>query len=62
MKLRAQILLAFLLLPVLTWGASVSPIKFEELGERLEKIREKHEQGLINSLEFLKAILARLKT
>jgi type I restriction enzyme R subunit len=31
--------------------------KFEELGERLEKIREKHEQGLINSLEFLKAIL-----
>ena len=31
--------------------------KFEELGERLEKIREKHEQGLLNSLEFLKAIL-----
>ena len=31
--------------------------KFKELGERLEKIREKHEQGLINSLEFLKAIL-----
>ncbi len=31
--------------------------KFKELGERLEKIREKHEQGLINSLDFLKAIL-----
>jgi len=31
--------------------------KFRELGERLEKIREKHEQGLLNSLEFLKAIL-----
>ncbi len=25
--------------------------------KRLEKIREKHEQGLLNSLEFLKAIL-----
>jgi type I restriction enzyme R subunit len=31
--------------------------KFRELGERLEKIREKHEQGLLNSLEFLKSIL-----
>ena len=31
--------------------------RFKELGERLELIREKHEQGLINSLEFLKAIL-----
>ncbi|MGI8891775.1 MAG: type I restriction endonuclease subunit R [Chthoniobacterales bacterium] len=31
--------------------------KFKELGERLERIREKHEQGLLNSLEFLKAIL-----
>jgi len=31
--------------------------KFTELGERLEKVRERHEQGLINSLEFLKAIL-----
>jgi type I restriction enzyme R subunit len=29
--------------------------KFKELGERLEKIRERHEQGLLNSLEFLKA-------
>lgn len=27
--------------------------RFKALGERLEKIREKHEQGLINSLEFL---------
>lgn len=32
-------------------------VKFRELGERLEKIRDRHEQGLINSLEFLKAIL-----
>jgi type I restriction enzyme R subunit len=32
-------------------------IKFRELGERLEKICDRHEQGLINSLEFLKAIL-----
>jgi type I restriction enzyme R subunit len=31
--------------------------KFKELGERLEKIREKHEQGLLNSLDFLKAVL-----
>jgi type I restriction enzyme R subunit len=31
--------------------------KFKELGERLEKIREKHEQGLLSSLDFLKAIL-----
>jgi type I restriction enzyme R subunit len=31
--------------------------RFQELGERLEKIREKHEQGLINSLDFLKGIL-----
>ena len=31
--------------------------RFKALGERLERIREKHEQGLINSLEFLKAIL-----
>ncbi len=31
--------------------------KFKALGERLEKIKEKHEQGLLNSLEFLKAIL-----
>ena len=31
--------------------------RFRELGERLEKIKDKHEQGLLNSLEFLKAIL-----
>ena len=31
--------------------------KFKALGERLEKIKEKHERGLLNSLEFLKAIL-----
>lgn len=31
--------------------------KFEALGERLERVRERHEQGLINSLEFLKSIL-----
>ena len=31
--------------------------KFKELGERLEQIRERHEQGLLSSLEFLKAIL-----
>jgi type I restriction enzyme R subunit len=35
--------------------------KFKELGERLEKIREKHEQGLLNSLEFLKGILVLAK-
>jgi type I restriction enzyme R subunit len=31
--------------------------KFKELGERLEKVRERHEQGLLNSLDFLKNIL-----
>ena len=31
--------------------------KFQELGERLERIRQKHEEGLITSLEFLKGIL-----
>jgi len=31
--------------------------KFIALGERLEKLREKHEQGLIHSLEFLKELL-----
>ena len=31
--------------------------KFVNLGERLEKLREKHEQGLINSLDFLKELL-----
>ena len=31
--------------------------KFTALGERLEKIRERHEQGFLTSLEFLKQIL-----
>lgn len=31
--------------------------KFVALGERLEQIKERHEQGFINSLEFLKQIL-----
>jgi type I restriction enzyme, R subunit len=31
--------------------------KFVQLGERLEKIKERHEQGLLTSLEFLKQML-----
>jgi type I restriction enzyme R subunit len=31
--------------------------KFTALGERLEKIKERHEQGILNSLQFLKEIL-----
>jgi type I restriction enzyme, R subunit len=31
--------------------------KFGELGERLEKVRERHEKGLLTSLQFLKEIL-----
>lgn len=31
--------------------------KFVELGERLERLRERHEQGLLTSLEFLKNLL-----
>lgn len=31
--------------------------KFVKLGDRLEKLREQHEQGLINSIEFLKLLL-----
>jgi type I restriction enzyme R subunit len=31
--------------------------KFIKLGERLEELREKHEQGLITSIEFLKHLL-----
>jgi type I restriction enzyme, R subunit len=31
--------------------------KFTALGERLEKVKERHEQGFITSLEFLKQIL-----
>jgi type I restriction enzyme R subunit len=30
---------------------------FTDLGERLEKVRERHEQGFLNSLEFLKEML-----
>lgn len=31
--------------------------KFVKLGDKLEKLREQHEQGLINSIEFLKMLL-----
>ncbi len=31
--------------------------KFVALGERLEKLKEKHEQGLLHSLDFLKELL-----
>lgn len=31
--------------------------EFIALGERLEKLKEKHEQGLLHSLEFLKELL-----
>ena len=31
--------------------------KFVKLGERLEELREKHEQGVITSIEFLKMLL-----
>ena len=31
--------------------------KFQRLGEKLERLREQHEQGLINSVEFLKYLL-----
>ena len=31
--------------------------KFTKLGEKLEKLREQHEQGLINSIELLKKLL-----
>ena len=30
--------------------------EFIELGERLERVRERHEQGLLHSLEYLKAL------
>jgi type I restriction enzyme, R subunit len=36
-------------------------LKFKALAERLEKIRERHEQGFLTSLVFLKAILALAK-
>ncbi len=35
--------------------------KFIKLGERLEDLREKHEQGLITSIEFLKMLLVLAK-
>lgn len=31
--------------------------KFIALGERLEKLKEKHDQGLLNSIQFLKSLL-----
>ena len=31
--------------------------KFIKLGEKLETLREKHEQGLVTSIEFLKLLL-----
>ena len=31
--------------------------KFVRLGDKLERLREQHEQGLINSIEFLKMLL-----
>lgn len=31
--------------------------RFKELGERLEALRERHEQGLLTSVEFLKELL-----
>lgn len=34
---------------------------FVALGERLEKIKEKHEQGLLNSIEYLKELLGLAK-
>lgn len=35
--------------------------KYIELGEKLEQLRERHEQGLINSIEFLKMLLVLAK-
>lgn len=32
-------------------------LRFKKLGEKLEELREKHEQGLITSIEFLKLLL-----
>jgi type I restriction enzyme R subunit len=32
-------------------------VKFVKLGEKLEHLREKHEQGLLTSIEFLKLLL-----
>ncbi len=35
--------------------------RFVALGEKMEKLREEHEAGLLNSIEFLKALLAMAK-
>ena len=35
--------------------------KFIALGERLEKLKQRHEQGLLNSIEFLKELLTLAK-
>ena len=35
--------------------------KFVELGERLERIKERHEQGLLHSIDFLKELLVLAK-
>ena len=35
--------------------------KFVALGERLEKLKERHEQGLMHSIEFLKELLTLAK-
>ena len=37
-------------------GHSGDP-KYKKLGEKLEELKEQHEQGLLNSIEFLKALL-----
>ena len=38
-------------------GRHTNEPKFVKLGERLEELRERHEQGLITSIEFLKMLL-----
>lgn len=35
--------------------------KYKQLGEKLEELKEQHEQGLLNSIEFLKALLVLAK-
>lgn len=40
---------------------NINDPRFVALGERLEKLREEHEAGLMNSIEFLKALLALAK-
>lgn len=36
--------------------------RFKELSERLEALKQKHEQGLLLSIDFLKALLALART